>query len=60
MHALVSALVPIIIIVVVAVIIVLAAERFSPDPFITQIIKWVVFAVVLIALLLKLVPLLGI
>lgn len=55
MHALVSALVPIIIIVVVAVIIILATERFSPDPFITSI-----FAVVLIALLLKLVPLLGV
>jgi hypothetical protein len=38
----------------------LAAERFSPDPFITAVVKWVVFAVVLVALLIKLVPLLGI
>jgi hypothetical protein len=60
MSALVAALVPIIILVVVAAIIVLAAERFSPDPFITAVVKWVVFAVVLVALLIKLVPLLGI
>ena len=59
MQALVAMLIPIIIIIVVALIIIWATERFSPDPLITQIIKVVVFAVVLIALLLKLVPLLG-
>jgi type IV secretory pathway TrbL component len=59
MQALVSMLIPIIIIIVVALIIIWATERFSPDPLITKIIKVVVFAVVLIALLMKLVPLLG-
>lgn len=60
MHGLVNALVPVIIVVVVALIIWYAAERFSPDPFITKIVQIVVFAVVLIVLLLKLVPLLGV
>lgn len=60
MHALVALLVPIIVLIVVALIIVWATERFSPDPLITKIIKVVVFAVVLIFLLLKLVPLLGV
>jgi hypothetical protein len=59
MTSLVHVLVPIIVLVVVAIIIVWATERFSPDPFITKIVTIVVFAVVLIALLLKLVPLLG-
>lgn len=59
MHALVASLVPIIIMVVVALIIVWAAERFSPDPFITKIVQLVVFAVVLVFLLLKLAPMLG-
>jgi hypothetical protein len=57
---LLAALVPIIITVVVALIIWYAAERFSPDPFITKVVQIIVFAVVLIVLLLKLVPLLGI
>lgn len=60
MHGLVNALIPVIITVVVALIIWYAAERFSPDPFITKIVQIVVFAVVLIVLLLKLVPLLGV
>jgi hypothetical protein len=46
--------------VVVGLIIWYVAERFSPDPLITKIVKIVIFAVVLIVLLLKLVPLLGI
>ena len=58
MHGLINALVPIIVIVVVAAIIVLVAERFSPDPLITQIVRWVVFALVLIVLLTKLLPML--
>lgn len=41
----------------VALIIWWAAERFSPDPLITKIIQVIVFAVVLIALLTKLLPL---
>ena len=59
MSALVAALVPIIVIIVIALIIIWVAERFSPDPLITKIIQVVVFAVVLIALLMKLVPMLG-
>lgn len=59
MSSLVAMLVPIIIMVVVALVIIWVAERFSPDPLITKIIQVVVFAVVLIALLMKLVPLLG-
>ncbi len=61
MTALIHALVPIIVIVVIALIIWRAAERFSPDAFITKVVlQTVVFAVVLMAILLKLVPLLGI
>jgi type IV secretory pathway TrbL component len=59
MHALVGLLVPIIILIAVALIIVWAAERFSPDPFITRIVQVIVFVVVLIFLLTKLLPLLG-
>lgn len=59
MHALVGILVPVIVVVVIGLVIWYAAERFSPDPLITKIIQIVIFAVVLIVLLLKLVPLLG-
>ncbi len=59
MSALINALVPIIILVIVALIIWAAAERFSPDPFITKIVQYIVFGVVLIVLLTKFVPLLG-
>jgi hypothetical protein len=59
MHALTALLVPIIVLVVVALVIWYAAERFSPDPFITKLVQIVIFAIVLIFLLLKLVPLLG-
>jgi hypothetical protein len=60
MHALVSLLVPIIVVVVIGLIIYWVAERFSPDPLITKIIQVIVFAVVLIVLLTKLIPMLGI
>lgn len=60
MTTLVNALVPIIIVVVCALIIWLTTERFSPDPFITRVVQIVIFAVVLIVLLLKLIPLLGV
>lgn len=60
MSSLIAMIVPIIILVVVAMVIIWVTERFSPDPLITKIIKVVVFAVVLIALVMKLVPLLGI
>ena len=60
MHGLLAALVPVIIIVVVALIIWYATERFSPDPFITKIVQIIIFAVVLIVLLTKFVPLLGV
>ncbi len=59
MSALLNALVPVIIIIVVALIIWYATERFSPDPFITKIVQIVVFAVVLIVLLTKFIPMLG-
>lgn len=59
MHALVAILVPIIIVIVIAVIIIAVTERFSPDPLVTTIVRWVVFAIVLIVLLTKLVPMLG-
>jgi Co/Zn/Cd efflux system component len=57
MNALTSMLVPIILIVAVALIIWYAAERFSPDPLITKIVQIVVFAMVLVVLLMKLLPL---
>lgn len=60
MSSLIAMLIPIIVLVVIGLIIIWVTERFSPDPLITKIIQVVVFAVVLIALLIKLVPLLGI
>ena len=59
MHALTAVLVPIIIIVVVGLLIIWIAERFSPDPLITKIVQVIVFAVVLIVLITKLLPLMG-
>lgn len=59
MQALIAILIPLIIVVVVAIIIIAVTERFSPDPLITTIVRWVVFGVVLIVMLMKLVPLLG-
>jgi len=59
MRELVHTLIPLIIIIVVALIIWYIAERFSPDPTVTKIVQIVLFAVVLIACLVKLVPLLG-
>lgn len=56
MHALTSILVPVIVVVVIGLIIYWVAERFSPDPLITKIVQVVVFAVVLIVLLTKLLP----
>lgn len=58
MHTLIAVLVPIIILVAVALVILWATDRFSPDPFITKIIKLIVFVVVLIAIITKLLPLL--
>jgi hypothetical protein len=60
MHTLLSILVPVIVVIAVALIIWYVAERFSPDPLITKIVKIVIFVVVLVMLLLKLVPLLGV
>lgn len=59
MHALAGLLVPLIIIVGVALLIWVIAERFSPDPLITKIVQIIVFLVVLVALLTKLLPLIG-
>lgn len=58
MSALVALLIPLIIVIVVAVIIIAVVDRFAPDPLISTIVKWVVFAVVLIMLLKTLLPLL--
>ena len=60
MHSLVAMLVPIIVIVGVAIIIWIVAERFSPDPLITKIVQIVLFIVVLVVLLTKLFPMLGV
>lgn len=57
MHELVTVLIPIILIVAVAAIFLLIVERFSPDATVTTIIKWIVFALVLIAILTRLLPL---
>lgn len=59
MHALTSILVPVIIVVVVGLIIYWVAERFSPDPLITKIVQCIVFAVVLIVLITKLLPMIA-
>lgn len=59
MHALVAILVPVIVVVVVGLIAWWIVERFSPDPLITKIVQVVIFAVVLIVVLTKLLPLLG-
>jgi hypothetical protein len=58
MSALIAILVPIIIVVVIGLIIIKVADRFSPDPLVTWLVKIVVFAVVLIVLITKLLPLL--
>jgi len=59
MHALLAALIPIIVICVVAWVIVFLVERFSPDPTITKVVTIVVYAVALIAILTKLLPLIN-
>lgn len=59
MHALTSILVPVIVVVVVGLIIYWVAERFSPDPLITKIVQVIVFAVVLIVLITKLLPMIA-
>lgn len=59
MHILIGLLVPIIVIIGVALIIWYVAERFSPDPLITKIVQIVLFIVVLIVIITKLFPLLG-
>ena len=58
MAALVAVLIPIIIIVAVAAIVLIIVERFSPDATVTLIIRWIVFALVLVAILSRLLPLL--
>ena len=59
MHGLIAALVPIIVIVVVALIILVLNDRFAPDASLKKIVAYVVYACVLIALIVKLLPLLG-
>lgn len=57
MSGLLAILVPIIVIVAIAAIVLAVTERFSPDPLVTTIVKWIVFALVLVVLLTKLIPL---
>jgi len=59
MHALVGLLIPLIVTIGVALIIWICAERFSPDPVITKIIQVLIFILVLVVILTKLLPLLG-
>lgn len=59
MHGLVAILVPIIIVVVVGLIILAVNARFSPDPLITTIVNYVVYALILIVVVVKLLPLLA-
>ena len=59
MSALIAMLVPIIIIVIVALIILVLNDRFAPDESIKKIVAYVVYGCVLIALIMKLLPLLG-
>ena len=59
MHALVAALIPVIIIVIIGLVCWWVAERFSPDPLITKIIQVIIFAVVLIVIIMKLLPMIG-
>lgn len=58
MSGLLALLVPIIVFVVVALVLVALLERFSPDATLTYVGKIVIFAVVVIALIQKLLPLL--
>jgi hypothetical protein len=58
MSALVALIVPAIILIAVALLIIWAAERFSPDPLITKIVKLAVFCLVLIWFITKLLPVL--
>ena len=57
--AFVAVLVPIIIVIAVALIIWVVTERFSPDPLITKIVQIVLFVVVLVVVIMKLFPMLG-
>lgn len=59
MHALIAALIPIIVIVIVALIILVLNDRFAPDESIKKIVAYIVYGCVLIALIVKLLPLLG-
>lgn len=59
MHSLIATLVPIIIAIVVGIIAIAVTERFSPDPLVTLIVRWVVFAIILIVVLTRLLPLIG-
>lgn len=56
MSALVALLVPIIVLAVVGLILIALVEKFSPDATITYIIKLVVFAVIVILIVQKIIP----
>ena len=60
MHALIAALIPIVVTVIVGLIILVLNDRFAPDEAIKKIVAYVVYGCILIALIIKLLPLLGI
>lgn len=59
MHSLIAVLVPVIIVIAVGLILLAVLERFSPDPLVTTIVRWVVFAAILIVCITKLLPLIA-
>jgi hypothetical protein len=59
MHSLIAVLIPIIIVIAVGLIVLAIVERFSPDPLVNTIVKWVVFALILIVCITKLLPLIA-
>jgi hypothetical protein len=56
MSGLVALLIPAIVVIVIAIVVLAINARFSPDPLITKIVNIVVYALVLIWLLTKLLP----
>ena len=59
MHSLVAMLIPLLVILGVCLILWFVVERFSPDPLISQICKIIIFLVAIVAVLTKLLPMLG-
>lgn len=60
LHGLIAALIPILVILVIAYVILLIVEKFSPDATFTQIARIIIYAIALIAILTKLLPLINV